>query len=137
MNTTETCDTSIERQFCKNSEYVRFLKLRLLLKCTHWFEWDKSDLTYANLISNWKFRGYLRPQWPQKSYFHSSMILQWYFWLEVALGASSQTWLSLIPQHLRTASSQKYLSNMIFECELTNVRLLRSLWPQKSLEILS
>ena len=63
-------------------------------------------------------------------YSHSNIILQWYFLLEAALRPSSQTCLSLWPQDLRTASSQKYHCNMIFESEYTNVRLLRPLWPQ-------
>ena len=60
INATKTCNTAIERQLCELFKSVRFLKLTLLLKYTGRFKWDQSDLTYAHLKSNLKFRGSLR-----------------------------------------------------------------------------
>ena len=38
-----TCNMSIEWKFCDLSEFVQFLKLRLLIKCIDLFNWDPAD----------------------------------------------------------------------------------------------
>ena len=57
IDATKTCNMVMEWQFYGLSESVRFLKLGLLIKCTDCCKREKSDLTYADLISNSKFRG--------------------------------------------------------------------------------
>ena len=57
----------MEREFCQLLEFVRFKKLRPLIKYTEWYKQDLEELTYADLISNFKFRGCLRSIWPQIS----------------------------------------------------------------------
>ena len=63
----------MEREFCQLLEFVRFKKLRPLIKYTEWYKQDLEELTYADLISNFKFRGCLRSIWPQWS--HMSLFL--------------------------------------------------------------
>ena len=67
---TESCNTSMEREFCRLSEFVRLKKLRLLIKSRDWFKQDLGEFAYADLNSNFNFRGCLRSIWPQK--FHIS-----------------------------------------------------------------
>ena len=64
MNATETCNTAMERQFCDLSESVQILNLRRLIKSIGLFKQNLSYSTYADLKSNFRFRGYLRPIWP-------------------------------------------------------------------------
>ena len=69
--TTWSCNMSYERKFCGLSEYVRFRKFRRLIKSTKWFKRDRMDFAYADLKSNFKFWGCLRPVWPLKSHISS------------------------------------------------------------------
>ena len=64
----ESCNTSMEREFCQLSEFVRLKKLRLLIKSKDWFKQDLGEFAYADLNSNFNFRGCLRPIWPQMSH---------------------------------------------------------------------
>ena len=63
-----------------NENFVSFLgfvqvkKLGLIIKFTDWFKQDLGELTYADLNSNFKFRGCLRPIWPQKSHISSFLL---------------------------------------------------------------
>ena len=59
---------AMEREFCQLSEFVRLKKLRLLIKSKDWFKQDLGEFAYADLNSNFNFRGCLRPYWPQKSH---------------------------------------------------------------------
>ena len=68
---TWSCNMSYERKFCGLSEYVRFRKFRRLIKSTKWFKRDRMDFAYADLKSNFKFWGCLRPVWPLKSHISS------------------------------------------------------------------
>ena len=61
------CNMSYKREFCGLSEYVRLQNVRLIIKFTDVFKQDAADLAYADLKSNFKFRGCLRSIWPQKS----------------------------------------------------------------------
>ena len=61
----------MERKFCQLSGFVRVNKLRPLIKYTDRFKQDLGELAYADLNSNFKFRGCLRPIWPQKSHISS------------------------------------------------------------------
>ena len=61
MSTTETCNTAMEQQFCDHSESVKILNLRQLMKSIGMFKPNLSNLAYAHLKSNFKFRGCLRP----------------------------------------------------------------------------
>ena len=58
---------SYERKFCGLSEYVQLQNVRLIIKFTDVFKQDAADLAYADLKSNFKFRGCLRSIWPQIS----------------------------------------------------------------------
>ena len=58
----------MEQKFCQLSEFVQLKKLRLLIKSKYWFKQDLGEFTYADLTSNFNFRGYLRSIWPQKSH---------------------------------------------------------------------
>ena len=66
MSATETCNTAMERQFCDHSESVKILNLRQLMKSIGMFKQNLSNLAYAHLKSNFKFRGCLRPIRPLK-----------------------------------------------------------------------
>ena len=61
----------MEREFCQLLEFVRFKKLQPLIKYTDWYKQDLEELTYADLNSNFKFRGCLRSIWPQMSHVSS------------------------------------------------------------------
>ena len=61
----------MERKFCQLSGFVQVKKLGPIIKYTDWFKQDLGELTYADLNSNFKFRGCLRPIWPQKSHISS------------------------------------------------------------------
>ena len=61
----------MERKFCQLSGFVQVKKLEPIIKYTDWFKQDLGELTYADLNSNFKFRGCLRPIWPQKSHISS------------------------------------------------------------------
>ena len=58
---------SYERKFCGLSEYVQVHKVRPLTKSSDLSELNSTILAYAHMKSNFKFRGCLRPLWPQKS----------------------------------------------------------------------
>ena len=64
INTTETCNTAMERKFCglfgdifKNWEKCSYEALLAFL-------WQEAELAHADLTSNFKIRGYLRPIGP-------------------------------------------------------------------------
>ena len=75
-DTTDTSNTALEREFCEISEFVRFLKVRLLLKFADVFKWDSTDFgkwvisiqwwildhspPYESYIGQWAL---LRPQY--------------------------------------------------------------------------
>ena len=61
----------MEREFCQLLGFVRFEKLRPLIKYTDRFKQHLGELAFADLNSNLKFRGFLRPIWPQKSHISS------------------------------------------------------------------
>ena len=61
----------MEREFQQLSGFEQVKKLRTLLKFTGRFKQDMGELAYADLNSNFKFRGCLRPIWPQKSHISS------------------------------------------------------------------
>ena len=62
------CNMAMEREFCQLSGFVRVKKLQLLIKYTNWFKQHLGELPYADLNSNFKFRGCLRSIWPQMSH---------------------------------------------------------------------
>ena len=55
-------------KFCQLSEFERVNELRLLIKYTDRFKRDLRELAYADLNSNFKFRGFLRSIWPHESH---------------------------------------------------------------------
>ena len=61
---TWSCNMSYEREFCGLSEYVRLQKVRLIIKFTDRSKQDLVDLGYADLKSNFEFRGCSRSVWP-------------------------------------------------------------------------
>ena len=61
----------MEREFCQLLGFVWVLKLRPLIKYTDRFKQDLGELAYADLNSNFKFRGCLRPIWPLKTHISS------------------------------------------------------------------
>ena len=67
----------MERKFCQLSGFVLVKKLRPIIKYTDRFRQDLGELAYADLNSNFKFRGCLRPIWPQMSHI-SSLLFEYH-----------------------------------------------------------
>ena len=75
INTIQTCHTGMKRKFCgllgeifKNCEKCSY-------EAVFTFFWQEAESAYANLKSNFKIRGYLRPIWPLTSNI-------WLFWFK-------------------------------------------------------
>ena len=66
-----TYNKAMEWKFCQLSGFVWVVKLRPLIKYTDRFKQDLGELAYADLNSNFKFWGCLRPIWPLKSHISS------------------------------------------------------------------
>ena len=62
---------SYELKFCGLLEYVRFQKIRPLIKSTGLFKWSSVEIARAHPNLNLQFRGCLRPLWPQMSHISS------------------------------------------------------------------
>ena len=70
-------------KFCQLSESVWLLELRLLTKYTDLSNQNSADFAYADLKSNFKFRGYLRPIWPLVllgCQNNLNFLIYWHFW---------------------------------------------------------
>ena len=72
----------MELKFCQLSGFVQVKKLRPIIKYTDWFKHNLGEMVCADLNSNFKFQGCLRPIWPQKSYI-SSFSLKYH--IEIAI----------------------------------------------------
>ena len=75
INTIETCYTGMKRKFCgpfggifKNCEKCSYEAVLAFL-------WQEAESAYADVKSNFKIRGYLRPIWPLTSGI-------WLFWFK-------------------------------------------------------
>ena len=61
----ETCNTAMERKFCGLSRDIFKKCEKFSYKAKFAFFWQEAEMANADLKSNFKSRGCLRPIWPQ------------------------------------------------------------------------